>query len=184
MTDVIAINIFYAANSAQRALRKTFMRIKLLLLTGAALLLSACAVQQVQLGASREEVISRYGKPSATVVMPSGTTRLQYSLQPAGQSAVMVDLDAAGRVVAAGEALNPAGFAQVEIGKWTRADAERAFGPPAWVDRVYSWPGDILNYRWRDTNSDMFFWVYLDDKGVVQRIGQGIEHRNDSILDN
>ena len=160
------------------------MRIKLFLLASTALLLSACAVQQVQLGSSREEVISRYGKPSAIVVMPSGTTRLQYSLQPAGQSAVMVDLDAASRVVSAREVLNPAGFAQVEVGKWTRADAERAFGPPARVDRVYSWPGDIMNYRWRDVNTDMFFWLYLDSEGIVQRVGQGIEHRNDSVLDN
>jgi hypothetical protein len=159
------------------------MPFKLFLLAGTALLLSACAVQQVPIGTSREVVISHYGKPSATVVMPSGAIRLQYSLQPAGQSAVMVDLDTADRVVSSREVLNPTGFARIEVGKWTRADAIREFGPPAWVDRVASWPGDIMNYRWRDVNTNMFFWLYLDSEGVVQRVGQGIEHRRDAMFD-
>ena len=55
-------------------------------------LASGCAMQQVEPGASRQEVVSRYGTPSRVVALANGT-RMQYSRQPAGQSAVMVDLD-------------------------------------------------------------------------------------------
>ena len=69
-----------------------------------ALWLAGCALVPIQPGATRAEVLSKYGKPSAEVAMPAGT-RLQYSYQPAGQSAWMVDLDDSGRVVSAKEAL-------------------------------------------------------------------------------
>ena len=32
-----------------------------------------------------------------------------------------------------------------------------------------------MNYRWRNSMQDMFFWVYLDAGNRVQRIGQGME---------
>ena len=135
---------------------------------------SGCAMQSVQPGASREDVVSRYGTPSRAVTLAAGT-RLQYSRQPAGQSAVMVDLDAAGRVTQVREVLNPAGFSQVVAGQSNREDTERALGRPASVDRVASWPGDILTYRWRDRDQDMLYWVYLDASQVVQRTGQAAE---------
>jgi hypothetical protein len=141
---------------------------------GAACLLAGCAVTSVKPGMTREEVIAGYGTPSAIVPISTGT-RLQYSRQPRGQSVVMVDLDASGKVVSAKEVLTPAEFANVEISKWTRRDVEREFGPPAMVDRVASWPGDIMTYRWRDAITDMFFFVYLDAANVVQRTGQGME---------
>ena len=140
----------------------------------AAMLLTGCATQSVRPGASRDEVNARLGTPSAVVALASGT-RLQYSQQPAGQSALMVDLDPNGRVVSAREVLNPAGFSRVAVGQWTRTDAEREFGRPARIDRVAAWPGDILTYRWLDIDQDMLFFLYLDANHVVQRVGQGME---------
>ena len=140
----------------------------------ASLFLAGCAVTDVKPGMTREEVIAGYGKPSAIVPISTGT-RLQYSRQPLGQSVVMVDLDTSGRVVSAKEVLTPNGFSRIEVGKWTRADIEREFGPPAIVDGVASWRGDIMTYRWRDVVTDMFFFVYLDAANVVQRTGQGME---------
>ena len=139
-----------------------------------AVLLGACALGQVKPGASRGEAISHYGQPTAVVPLASGS-RLQYSYQPAGSSAVMVDLDAAGRVVSTRQVLHPREFSRVEAGKWTRRDIEREFGRPATIDRVASWPGDVMTYRWREDVHPMFFWVYLDAGNVVQRIGQGME---------
>ena len=136
--------------------------------------LAGCAVNSVKPGMTREEVIAGYGKPSGIVPISTGT-RLQYSRQPRGQSVVMVDLDASGKVVSAKEVLTPAEFAKVETGKWMRSDVERAFGAPASVDRVASWPSDIMTYRWRDAITDMFFFVYLDAANTVQRTGQGME---------
>ena len=139
-----------------------------------ALAMAGCAVQPLPLGASRDEVVARFGTPSRVVVLASGT-RLQYSRQPAGQSARMVDLDAAGRVVQVREVLNAANFARIVVGQWRREDIEREFGRPASIDHVASWTGDIMAYRWLDAGTDMFFWVYLDPANLVQRVGQGME---------
>ena len=42
---------------------------------------------------------------------------------------------------------------------------------------MYSWGGDVLTYRWND-GSDMFFWVYLDARQIVQRTQVGMEFVN------
>lgn len=140
----------------------------------AALLLAGCAFTPVQPGMSREQVLAAYGTPTRTVPLASGT-RLQYSGQPKGQTATMVDLDAAGKVVTARQVLNLQDFSRIEAGKWTRQDVEREFGPPATVDRVFTWPGDVMTYRWLDLDVDKLYWVYLDAGNVVQRTGQGLE---------
>ena len=140
----------------------------------AALVMAGCALAPVQPGMSSSQVVASYGKPTRVVATGLGT-RLQYSRQPAGQSAVMVDLDAAGKVSTVREVMTLQELSKIEPGKWTREDVEREFGPPARVDRVASWPGDIMNYRWRDSLQDMYFWVYLDAGQVVGRTGQGME---------
>lgn len=140
----------------------------------AALALGGCAVSTLEPGSSREAVTARYGTPSRVVPLATGS-RLQYSRQPAGHSAFMVDLDASGRVTAAREVLNPAHFVRVVPGQWTREDTEREFGRPASIDRVASWPGDILTYRWLDADQPMYFSVYLDARNRVQQTGQGME---------
>jgi hypothetical protein len=88
----------------------------------------------------------------------------------------MVDLDAAGKVVRVEQALTETNLQRIEAG-WTRDDVLREFGPPAWVDRVSSWDGDIMNYRWRDrAYIDMWYWVYVDRAGIVRRAHPGVEY--------
>ena len=143
-----------------------------------ALLLAGCALTPVKPGMTQAEVMAAHGTP--TRVLPlAGGTRLQYSRQPFGQSAVMVDLNASGKVVSAREMLTAAEFSKIVPGQWTRADIEREFGPPASIDRVASWPDNIMTYRWRDVVTDMFFYVYLDAANVVQRTAQGIDYRDE-----
>lgn len=152
----------------------------LLLLAASLLWLSGCALypfSSVRPGMSREDVVSRMGQPSAVVALSQGT-RLQFSGQPAGQYAFMVDLDQSGRVSSARQVLNARDFARIELGKWTRDDVLREFGRPAFVDHVASWQGDVLTYRWYDLQ-DMFYWVYLDERQVVQRAHPGLELRNE-----
>jgi len=139
------------------------------------LLMAGCAFTPVKPGMSREDVLASQGQPTAVVPLASGT-RLQYSRQPAGQSAVMVDLDAAGKVVSVREVMALNELTRIAPGTWTRQDVLREFGRPASIDRVASWQGDIMSYRWRDSSlQDMFFWVYLDAEGRVQRTGQGMD---------
>jgi hypothetical protein len=130
----------------------------------------------VQPGTPRDAVVARLGPPTRIVPIAGGQ-RLQYSFQPFGQYAVMVDLDGAGKVVQARQVLNATDFARIEPGKWTRDDVEREFGPPARIDRVASWNGPIMTYRWND-GSDMFYWVYLDAGNVVRRAHPGMEFIN------
>lgn len=157
------------------------MRKFLLLLVAA--LLYGCAANpfagyNIAPGTPRQAVIERMGPPYRVVRLPAGE-RLQYSLQPYGQYAWMVDLDAAGNVVQARQVLTEGNFNRIEPGKWTRDDVEREFGRPAWIDAVASWKGPVLTYRWRDiANSDMFYWIYLDENNVVRRAHPGMEFVN------
>ena len=149
----------------------------------AALLLVACASPfvgaSVAPGTPRDDVIARMGQPTRVVLLGNGAQRLQYSLQPAGQYAWMVDLDAAGRVTGARQVLNERDFNRIVPGAWTRADIEREFGPPARIDEVASWNGPVMTYRWKDVQgADMFYWVYLDPQGVVRRAHPGMEFRD------
>ncbi len=148
----------------------------------AAAVLAGCAgapmAWNVQPGATRDEVIARSGAPSAVVPLPGGGQRLQYSMQPFGHQVVMVDLDAAGRVVRTRQVMTAADFQRIEPGVWTRADVLREFGRPAWEDAVSSFQGTVWTYRWKEVNEPMFYWVYLDRQGVVQRAHPGIEHLN------
>ena len=154
---------------------------KLLLASGLAALLAGCAgnpfnAEGLPPGTGRDAVIARLGQPTRVLRLAAGE-RLQYSLQPFGQAAWMVDLDVAGRVVRSRQVLNAADFNRIEVGKWTRSDVEREFGPPAMIDAVASWNGPILTYRWSD-GSDMFFFVYLDSANVVRRAHPGMEFHN------
>ena len=154
---------------------------KILIAAALAVLLAGCAgnpfnAYGVQPGTARDAVIARLGQPARVVRLAAGE-RLQYSLQPFGQSAWMVDVDAAGRVVRSRQVLTATEFNRIEVGKWTRDDVEREFGPPAKIDGVASWNGPIMTYRWND-GSDMFYFVYLDGRNVVQRAHPGMEFVN------
>lgn len=156
---------------------------RVLLAMSLAALLAACAsspfnAPSVQPGTPRPDVIARLGPPTGVVAIPGGE-RLQYSTQPFGQQAWMVDLDAAGRVVRVRQVLNAGDFQRIVPDQWTAQDVAREFGPPARVDGVTSWNGPVLTYRWRDVDrSDMFWWVYLDPQGVVRRSHRGMEFVN------
>ncbi|MCZ8254371.1 MAG: hypothetical protein O9353_13000 [Bacteroidia bacterium] len=150
---------------------------RLIAAAAAALLVAGCAWTPITPGMSREQVLASHGTPTRVVPLAAGT-RLQYSGQPLGRFANMVDLDAAGRVVSARQVLTPGEFSKIQPGQWSRSDMEREFGPPASIDHVASWQGDIMTYRWQDNIMNMFFYAYLDGNGVVQRTGQGIDFPN------
>jgi hypothetical protein len=129
-------------------------------------------------GTPRDQVVARAGAPTAVVALPGGGQRLQYSMQPFGHDVFMVDLDTAGRVVRSRNVMRPAEFHRIEPGKWTRDDVLREFGRPAWVDQVQSWRGNVFTYRWKEGHDPMFYWVYFDPQGVVQRAHPGMEFIN------
>jgi hypothetical protein len=145
--------------------------------------LAACAGfpyggYSIPTGTPREAVIARSGPPTRVVPLPGGGERLQYSLQPFGREAWMIDVDAGGKVVRASQALTAVNFERIQPG-WTQADIEREFGPPARIDGVTSWDGPVWTYQWRDTvNTDMFYWVFFDRRGIVGRAHPGMDLPN------
>ena len=153
-----------------------FFRIAALAVLAA--LVSSCAVfgfSEIPPGMPRDQVIARSGNPTRAVRLPDGGERLQYSLQPAGQQSWMVDLDASGRVVRVYQALTERNFNRIQPG-WAAGDVEREFGPPGKIDRVSSYNGNIWEYRWADpVGGSMFYWVYVDPRGVVTRAHPGME---------
>jgi hypothetical protein len=152
-----------------------------LLLVAAATLVAGCAASpfggpNLAAGATRDAVIARMGPPQRVFRLPTGGERLEYSQQPWGQQAYMVDLDDSGRVLQVSQVLTEANFFRIVPGQWTRDDIEREFGRPAKIDAVSSWPGPVWTYRWRDrVNTDMFYWVYLDSGNIVRRAHPGID---------
>jgi len=146
----------------------------------AAALIAGCAgnplAAGIQPGSTRDQVISRMGQPTRVVPLPAGE-RLQFSGQPFGQWAFMVDLDSSGHVIQSRQVLGANEFQRIEAGKWTREDVEREFGRPARTEHVKSWNGPILTYRWYDVG-DMFYYVYLDEQNVVRRSHPAIEFIN------
>ncbi|MBU6501926.1 MAG: hypothetical protein KGQ35_03590 [Burkholderiales bacterium] len=138
------------------------------------LVLAGCAAfSSVQPGMTRAEVVSQMGRPTAVVPLQGGEQRLQYSSEPAGQTVYMVDLDASGHVLRKEQVLTAASLARIKPG-WSSADVLRDFGPPARIDHVANWQGDVWTYRWR-SDADMYYWVYFDRHGKVGRTGQGME---------
>ena len=157
---------------------------RLFALALAALLLAGCAhpwnVVGMPPGTPREAVLAKAGPPTRSLRMPDGIERLQYSMQPFGRASFNVDFDGQGRLVQAYQALTENNLNRIEANVWTVADVEREFGPPGMVDGVYSWPGPVWTYYWRDfaAGSNMFYWVYLDSQGVVRRAHPGMEFVN------
>jgi hypothetical protein len=140
--------------------------------------LSSCAVMGVDVppGTPRDQVLARAGAPTRVVRLPDGGERLQYSLQPAGRQVWMVDLDASGRAVRTYAALTENNFNRIQPG-WAAGDIEREFGPPARVERIGSFNGVIWEYLWQDPmGSNMFYWVYVDPRGIVTRAHPGMEY--------
>ena len=146
----------------------------------AAALLAACAhpwnAVGLAPGSTRDQVLASAGPPHRVVPLPGGGQRLQYP-QPMARQAIMIDLDASGRLVRARQVMAEAEFNRIEVDRWTRGDVDNEFGIPFQVDRVSSWNGPIYTYRWYG-QGNMFYWVYFDPQGVVRRAHPGIEHVN------
>jgi len=156
---------------------------KRLFLAAAALaagLLAGCASEptRLPLGVSRAEALQRLGAPTATYPLAGGGERLQYSRQPAGFDVNNVDLDATGRVVAVSSVMSDAWFdREIRVDAWRVPDVLRTFGPPEQITRVFSFQGDVWQWRYLQLNSPRLLFIYIDPQGVVRRYHTGDDLR-------
>ncbi|NIF84775.1 hypothetical protein F3J24_14795 [Comamonas sp. Tr-654] len=133
--------------------------------------LAGCMVPQWQKpGMPQAEVEKGMGKPTLVVALPDGGQRLVYSQQPAGQQVYHMDFDAQRKLVRVDQVLDTAHFFALRNGVDTRDDVYRMFGPPAIVEGVYSFKGDIWTYRFLDNTFGRRAHVHIDPQGVVQKV--------------
>ena len=120
-------------------------------------------------GRPRAEVEKGMGKPTEVLPLPDGGTRLVYSRQPAGQQVYHMDFDARQQLVRVDQVLDTAHFFALRNGVDTRDSVRKTFGPPAQVERVYSFQGDIWTYRFLDNGFPRRAHVHIDPAGVVRK---------------
>lgn len=142
-----------------------------------AALLAACATPgQIQPGATEAQARAALGNPTATYKLPNGGTRLQYSGQPSVQWVWNLDFDAAGKLVSREQVLTDAAFARIVVGRDTRNDIVREFGPPA----------DIQTYPLKQETSYMYryytfggfpsaMYIAFNPAGVVTGTQTGLD---------
>ena len=136
-----------------------------------ALALAACAVPEWQKpGTPLADIERTMGRPTLAEPLESGGQRLVYSRQPAGQQVYHMDFDARHKLVRVEQVLDTAHFFALRNGVDTRDDVYRMFGPPAIVEGVYSFKGDIWTYRFLDNTFARRAHVHIDPQGVVQKV--------------
>ena len=140
------------------------------LLALAALVAAGCASpERLAPGTPRAQVLADLGTPTLTVALPAGE-RLLYSRQPAGQQVYHVDLDAQQRVVRVEQVLTLEQFQALRRGQDTRETVRQRFGPPALLERVARFDGDIWTYRILDLSEPRQAHVHIDPAGVVRQV--------------
>lgn len=145
---------------------------------------SAWLNPETLVGKNEQAVTSAWGRPTAKIDLPDGGIRMQYSGQPWGRYAWNVDLAPNNTVYQIYQALQLHYFNQIPLdGSWKANDVLRAFGPPAYIDKTFSWDGEIWNYRWQDNTHLMMFYIYFDKQGQVKRAHQGIDFSADRRIE-
>lgn len=138
---------------------------------GAMLLLAAgCATVAVQRRfAAEADVLAALGEPLRRWSNGDGTTTLEYATQPYGHTALMLTLDAAGRVIRQADALAEDNLARVEKGM-TREQVAQHLGQHRSV-QVFGLSGEEV-WDWNVRNDGpgiaTYFNVHFIDGRVVR----------------
>jgi len=136
-----------------------------------AMCLSACAVPEWQKpGTPLADIERSMGRPTLAEPLPGGGQRLLYSRQPAGQQVYHMDFDAGARLTHISQVLTLANFQALRNGVDTQDSVRRMFGPPALVERVARFDGDIWTYRILDNGEPRQAHVHIDPSGMLRRV--------------
>ncbi len=133
--------------------------------------LAACAVPEWQKpGTPLAEIERTMGRPTLAEPLAGGGQRLLYSRQPAGQQVYHLDFDAGQRLASVTQVLTLENFQALRNGVDTQDSVRRMFGPPALVERVARFDGDIWTYRILDHGEPRQAHVHIAPSGVVRRV--------------
>jgi hypothetical protein len=142
-----------------------------------AVVLGACTTpQSLQLGTPEADVRAALGRPTASVALLGGGSRLQYSGQPFNQSVWNADFDTNGRLVRVEQMMSDESFARIASGKATRDEVLRDFGPPAEVYQFKLMNESAWMYRYFTHGGfKAAMFVYFDPAGIVKRTETGLD---------
>ncbi|MBL8343567.1 MAG: hypothetical protein JNL30_19010 [Rubrivivax sp.] len=145
---------------------------------------AGCAVAPPAPGQPRDALLARWGTPTARYALPAptGGERLEYASGPFGRTTWMVDLDAAGRVMAARQVLNEAHFAEFSARAQgiNQAELLRTLGRPGERHGAGIVGGEIWSWRY-PTNDCLWFQVSIDTAADrVRSAGYGIDWHCDA----
>lgn len=123
------------------------------------------------------EVRARWGEPGriwpALPDAPAGNKALEYSRQPNGHTAYMVDIGADGKVAAVRQVLNRENFARVQVGM-TPDEVLRLLGRPMKITLYPRKPVTYYDWRYLDgptrENSAVFSAVFDASMRVVSTL--------------
>ena len=124
----------------------------------AASMLAACAttnLDNLQPGASTEQIRAEMGSEVASYALPGGGKRLEFR--------GMVDVDAAGKMVHAEQVLTPENFRTIQAGM-TAEQVRMALGQPSDVAPGGRQGGQIWSYNFQNTQCQ-WFQVAIDADG-------------------
>lgn len=134
------------------------------------LLLTGCAqVSSVQPGTSIEEVMNKYGRPDVTCSQADGSSRMIWSTEPQGETAVALIVGADKRVSAPIQVLDDKQFAILNNGQaWTAEKVRCQFGPPARITTIGSGNSQqvVWYYRYMQVaNFAALMTIYMGEDG-------------------
>lgn len=153
------------ARAARSALRRG-----LAALTVAVAAVGCASPDFVQPGAMRDVVAQRLGAPLSRTPLADGGERWLYSAQPSGRTVHHLDFDAQGRLREVQQVLTAPRLQAIEVDRWTADQVRSHFGPPAMLERVALFDGDVWTYRFYEDFTPRFAHVYIDHAGIVRRM--------------
>ena len=141
------------------------------------LCLSGCATfgPPLKPGASDEEVVARFGKPTA--IYPDGDTVLwEYTGGYWSQQTHMARFGKNHRLISWEQVLTDAKFGTLTIGKSTKNEVLKTVGQPFETSRIHLNNYEVWSYRYKqDGVWDSLMHIMFDENGIVQKMETGLD---------
>ncbi|MDR0933744.1 MAG: hypothetical protein LBM56_01460, partial [Burkholderiaceae bacterium] len=143
--------------------------------------LSGCAAfsPPPEPGASEDEIISRYGNPTA--IYPDGDTVLwEYAGGYWSQQTWMAKINKNHRLISWEEVRTDARFATLVIGKSTKTDVLKTVGQPTETSRIHLNNYEVWSYRYlQDGVWDAMMHLMFDEQGIFRKMETGLDPADD-----
>lgn len=173
----------FISNGFDRPTKTLYPGLKRLTLTIVAATLFGCASfggQPLVPGETETAVLAKLGRP--THVFQDGNVKiLEYMTGPFGQTTHFARIDPEHRLISYEQVLTSQKFAQIDIGRATKADVLHLIGTPSETSYLDLPQLEVWSYPyWESPVSDSVMHVHFDRSGIVQKILNAPDLRRES----